>query len=62
MPNIRVVPKFVEAATKDGLTKAMLTYQVKRSGVVKIISINQDLSSKKWVCWFYDEYKIPGEK
>ena len=62
MANIRVVPKFIEASTKDGLTRAMLAYQVKRSGVVKIITINQDVKSGRWVCWFHDEYKLPGDK
>ncbi len=62
MANIRVVPRFVEAATKDGLSKAVLAYQVRRSGVVKIISISQDLTSKKWVCWFYDEIKHAGDR
>ncbi len=59
MPNIRVVPRYVEAKTKDELSRAMLNYQVKRSGTVRIISISQDLVSKKWVCWFYDEAEKP---
>jgi len=40
----------------------VLAYQVRRSGVVKIISISQDLTSKKWVCWFYDEIKHAGDR
>jgi hypothetical protein len=62
MPNIRVIPRYVEAKTKEDLSRAMLAYQMKRSGVVRVISISQDLTSKKWVCWFYDEAEKLGAK
>lgn len=55
MASLRVAPRFVTAQSKEGLTRAILTYQLRRSATVRVINILQDLETNEWVAWFYDD-------
>ena len=55
MASLTVAPKFVTSPSKEGLTRAVLAYQLRRGATVRIISIQQEQESGNWVAWFHDE-------
>ena len=59
MSDIGLVPTYLKATSRDGLSRLILRYQISKKRRIEIISIVEHLEDKVFVAWFYERIDLP---